>query len=188
MKLVMIVTGVLAMGVVGCKKPEVGTVVERRKSSEVEPVEVFVPVLSLPIERVITGKDGRELDVRIIKRSATHVAIVRKRDQKAFTLAIEKLSDTDQEFVKMLPVSEKLVKSNDDIREESRKKSLLRLEEKVAEFEKELVAGALTSSQTSMLRGKIQRLKRDILKSGGNTDPTDFAPSKKKGSSGNFIQ
>ncbi|MFK5921177.1 MAG: hypothetical protein QM496_03300 [Verrucomicrobiota bacterium] len=187
MKLVMIVTGALVMGVVGCKKPEAGTVAKRSEYSDVEPVEQS-SVLALPIERTITGKDGRELDVTIIKRTTTHIAIVRKRDQKAFTLALEKLSDADREFVKTLPVSEKLVKSNEDIREEGRKKALRELEEKVRELEKELFTGALNGSQTSMVEGKVQRLKREILKLGGKTDPSDFVPRGKKGSSGNFIQ
>ncbi len=180
MKLVIFITGIIALCLTGCKKPESPALVEQAVPSD------SVPELSLPIQRTITGKDGRKLAVTIVGRSVKHIKIVRASDQKAFDLAIAKLSEGDQDFVNKLPISVIAVTSAADRQLENRQKEIRKLEEKIRGYQSELASGALTSSQSSMVRGKIKRIQQEIIGLGGDIRLSKPADYEKKGSSGRF--
>ncbi|MEM9017488.1 MAG: hypothetical protein AAGC68_10780, partial [Verrucomicrobiota bacterium] len=59
---------------------------------------------AIPTERVLTDKQGRQIEARIIGRNLETLTIVRLSDSKQFELPIERLSPVDQTFAKELPL------------------------------------------------------------------------------------
>jgi len=144
--------GVMVIGVSGCKKPENSEAPEKQDSGVISS-----PVLSLPIERVIEGKDGRMLKVTIVKRTQTHISIIRAKDQKPFELEIINLSEADRNFVNSIPVS-----FVPDPFIANRQIAIRRLKTEAEGYYQDLSEGGLNGSQTSMLEGKIERLESEI--------------------------
>ncbi|MCF6314137.1 MAG: hypothetical protein L3J39_16940 [Verrucomicrobiales bacterium] len=184
---VMLSVLVAAVSLPSCKKSSSVVDGEMEYSGSGQEQDGVVRVkLRLPVERTITSKDGKSLQVSIVNRTATHITIVRAKDQKTFDLPIAKLSPEDQSFVKILPISKKVVKTVTDLRRENRQKEIARLREKVRELEGELSSGALNGSQSSMMKGKIKRLRQDIIKLGGKVQVMPAPTYEKKGSSRSF--
>lgn len=171
----------------GCRKPDGLDSPQQVQSKEAEgdsfPNPSDQKILSLPLHRTITGKDGRQLAVTIVSRSATHITITRDSDRKSFDLAIEKLSEPDQALANAFPISEKSAQPVELDRLERRRKQIRKLEEKVSNHKIELNSGTLTSSQSSAVRGKIKRLKQEIINDEGRLSVPDPQPNDKKGSS-----
>lgn len=172
-----------------CKKPSSaagGNALDASSGKNQHQDGVVRVKLRLPVERTITSKDGKSLKVSIVNRTATHITIVRAKDQKTFDLPIAKLSTEDQSFVEILPISKKVIKTATDLRRESRLKEIEKLEAKVRTLDGELSSGALNSSQSSIVKGKIKRLQQDILRLGGKVKMLPDPTYEKKGSSRSF--
>jgi len=63
----LILAGFVAIGVPACKKSE---------------AEMADSKTSLPVDRVITDNEGRQVHVRIVKRTKTHISIIRDPDNQ----------------------------------------------------------------------------------------------------------
>lgn len=130
---------------------------DKRKPSITE-LPVNNPV-SLPLDRQLTDAGGRKLDVTITARYEKELAVIRKKDSKAFTLPIEKLSDTDMAFALKLPLSIKPAKTDPFITR--REKMLTRYREDQIRLREKLASGTLNTSQ---MRGVVKDQKNLDLK------------------------
>jgi ribosome modulation factor len=63
------------------------------------------PFLEYPLKSTLTDQQGHSIAVTIAGRSDDEVKFTRDDDGKTYTYAITKLSDTDQAYVKLLPVN-----------------------------------------------------------------------------------
>jgi len=59
----------------------------------------------LPVERTLTDRTGRTVDVRIMARDQLNIRFVRKSDGTTYTYPISSLADADQQFVRQFPAS-----------------------------------------------------------------------------------
>lgn len=155
---VLAVSGMVLFGFSGCKKPsgDSGDEPDQGQGS----AAAASPQLSLPIQRTLTDQKGRKVAVTIVKRTPTHISIIRKLDQKSFDLAVGKLSDADRLFAEKLPVTSDS-RPSDFVA--SRQAEIRKLEDEIQRHSNALESGALNGSQTSMTNGKIERLNREIL-------------------------
>lgn len=155
---VLFVAGIVVFGFSGCKRPSADSGAEPDQNQGSGAVSS--PKLSLPIQRTLTDQKGRKVEVTIVKRTPTHISIIRKSDQKSFDLEIGKLSDADRIFAEKLPVSST---SKSSAFVESRQAEIRKLEDEIQQHSNALASGTLNGSQTSMTNGKIERLNREIL-------------------------
>lgn len=153
----------VVFGFSGCKKPSEDSGAGPDQDPGGAPAgnaPVSMPKLSLPIERTLTDQKGRKVAVTIVKRTPTHINIIRKSDQKSFDLEVGKLADADRIFVEKLPISNTSTSSGFVA---SRQAEIRKLEDEIQQLSNALESGALNGSQTSMTNGKIARLNREIL-------------------------
>lgn len=142
------------------KKPQ------KKRKPLITELPVDNPII-LPIDHIITDSSGRKLNAIITARYENEIAVIRKKDSKAFDLPISKLSQSDLDFVSKLPITEKpekvapyIVKCEKQI--EQYTKDILKLREKLA-------SGTLNTSQMrgntkeqARVDAKIQDLKKQI--------------------------
>lgn len=58
--------------------------------------------IPLPVDRVLTDSQGRELDATVIGRNSLRLTVVRRADEARFDIAIEDLSVEDQAWARTL--------------------------------------------------------------------------------------
>ena len=131
---------------------------DRRKPSLTE-LPVDNPP-SLPVDRQITDSAGRKLDVTITARYKLEIAVVRKKDSKAFDLPIDKLSDEDIAFVLAFPISRKLPKADTYVA--GRQNIIEQYEKDILRLRKEVASGRLTTSQMRSKVKEQQKLDKKI--------------------------
>jgi len=155
---VLFMAGMVVFGFSGCKRPSAdsGSGPGQNQGSPA----VSSPKLTLPIQRALTDQQGRKVEVTIVKRTPTHISIIRKSDEKSFELETGNLSEADRIFIEKLPVSGT---SRSSAFVENRQAEIRKLEEEIQQHNNSLESGALNGSQTSMTNGKIERLNREIL-------------------------
>ncbi len=98
---------------VSCEQP----VVEQVGSpSEIEDQRTPAPaVVHLPVDRIITDNQGRELDVTIVGKSDTEITFNRKSDGREYSLSIGSLSNSDRAFLSNV-IAREVEKSEPDAR------------------------------------------------------------------------
>lgn len=150
-------TAVLATG---CKEPQnaqdsgVQAFPEKRQATLRE-------MITLPVNRVLTDAQGRELDAVILGKNQTHLYVTRKVDNTNFEVAIETLSPADQSFADAIPFQRPPSNFEDNIVHppyiKSRLEAIADLEEKI-----EVLYNEIESTSNSMIvRTKETQIKKN---------------------------
>ena len=90
--------------VTGCKDPQNGQDAEAEVRQFPEQGRtVLREKIVVPVDKVLTDTEGRELDAIVLGKNHTHLFVTRKVDNLNFEVAIETLSPADQKFAEAIP-------------------------------------------------------------------------------------
>jgi len=111
-----------------------------------------------PVDRMITDKKGRNIDVKITGKGPDSITFLRKSDGKRFEYLIENLSVKDKAFVEGLPrnLKEKMVRPTPPYLA-SREKELTELNEQVERL-KAKIQRASTEFRERTLKSELNRI------------------------------
>lgn len=125
------------------------------------------------LTRTLTDSKGRKIEATIVGHEPGFITIVRKLDQQTFRLAVTDLSNSDQDYVKALPMfgeSPEEAEADKNSEPESRdiasfqKKRIADIDREIEELKKEKEAYKPNSINWRSLHSKILRLQSEKQK------------------------